>query len=112
MRERNEMILTDLIAARAEAQPDRDVLTFERWSISDGAQPDEVRTYATLHENANRIAAALVRHGMTPGERFGLMMRNHPAFVETTETITGIFLARGVLHGAGRPEAPPEGSEP
>ena len=83
MRERNEMILTDLIAARAEAQPDLDVLTFERWSISDGARPDEVRTYATLHENANRIAAALVRHGMAPGERFGLMMRNHPEFVET-----------------------------
>jgi len=83
MRERNELILTDLIAARAEARPDLDVLTFERWSIGDGASPDEVRTYAALRENANRIADALVRHGMAPGARFGLMMRNHPEFVET-----------------------------
>lgn len=83
MRERNELILTDLIAARAEARPDLDVLTFERWSIGDGASPDEVRTYAALRENANRIADALVRHGMAPGARFGLMMRNHPEFVES-----------------------------
>ena len=83
MRERNELILTDLIAARAETRPDLDVLTFERWSSSDGTRPDEVRTYAALREHANRIAAALVRYGMAPGARFGLMMRNHPEFVET-----------------------------
>ncbi len=29
MRERNEMILADVIEARAEKDPDRDVLTFE-----------------------------------------------------------------------------------
>ena len=49
MRERNEMILADLIAARAERQPDLDVLTFERLSVGDGTLPDEVRTYADLH---------------------------------------------------------------
>jgi NitT/TauT family transport system ATP-binding protein len=42
----------------------------------------------------------------------GFDARRHPVFVETAERITGIFLARGVLHGAGQPEAPPEGSEP
>ena len=31
----------------------------------------------------------------------GLDARRHPAFIEATETITAIFLARGVLHGAG-----------
>ena len=31
----------------------------------------------------------------------GLEARRHPAFVEATERITEIFLARGVLHGAG-----------
>ncbi len=82
MRERNELILADLIAARAERQPDLDVLTFERWSL--GAElPDEIRTYADLARNGNRIAAALVGYGLRPGERFGLMMRNHPEFVET-----------------------------
>ncbi|MFQ5667139.1 MAG: AMP-binding protein [Candidatus Binatia bacterium] len=83
MRERNELILADLIALRAEQRPDLDVLTFERWSLGDGGLPDEVRTYAEMQENANRIAATLISHGMAPGQRFGLMMRNHPEFVET-----------------------------
>jgi NitT/TauT family transport system ATP-binding protein len=38
----------------------------------------------------------------------GLDARRHPVFVETTERITNIFLARGVLHGAGQ-VVPPEG---
>ena len=50
---------------------------------SGGDLPDEVRTYADLHANANRIAAALIAHGMAPGDRFALVMRNHPEFVET-----------------------------
>jgi len=83
MRERNEMIIADLIAARAERQPDCDVLTFERWSLGDDTLRDEVRTYADLHINGNRIAAALIALGLAPGARFGLMMRNHPEFVET-----------------------------
>ncbi len=82
MRERSDLILADLIANRAEQRPDLDVLTFERWSLG-GALPDEVRTYADLHANANRIAAALIAHGMEPGDRFALVMRNHPEFVET-----------------------------
>ncbi len=83
MRERNELILADLIASRAERRPDLDVLTFERWSLGNGELPDEVRTYADLHTNGHRIAAALLARGMSPGQRFGLMMRNHPEFVET-----------------------------
>jgi crotonobetaine/carnitine-CoA ligase len=82
MRERNEAILADLIALRAEQKPTLDVLTFERRSLGDAALPDDVRTYAQLQENANRIAAALVRRGLAPGDRFALMMRNHPEFVE------------------------------
>ena len=83
MRERNEMILADLITIRAEQRPDFDVLTFDRSGVGDGALPDEVRTYAALAENANRIAAALISRGLGRGERFGLMMRNHPEFVES-----------------------------
>ncbi len=91
MRERNEMIIADLVAARAERQADLDVLTFERWSLGDGTRPDEVRTYADLFTNGNRIAAALIAHGLERGARFGLMMRNHPEFVETMigTSITG-----------------------
>ncbi len=90
-RSRNEMILADLVAARAEEQPDLDVLTFEHLSLDDGRTPDEVRSYAELAENANRLAVGLTELGMEPGDRFGIMMRNHPEFVETmiAASITG-----------------------
>lgn len=79
MRERNELILADLVAARAEAAPDFDVVTFD----SGGVRPHEVRTYADLWMNGNRVAAGLAAKGLAKGDRFGLMMRNHPEFVET-----------------------------
>ena len=91
MRERSEMILADLIQIRAEKNPDLDVLTFEHLSLDDEATPDEVRTFAELQANANRIAASLIASGMERGDRFALMMRNHPEFVETmiAASITG-----------------------
>lgn len=76
-------ILADLIRDRARTMPDFEVLTFEHLSLDDEATPDEVRTYAQLEVNADRLAAALVEAGMGRGERFGLMMRNHPEYVET-----------------------------
>jgi crotonobetaine/carnitine-CoA ligase len=90
-RDRSEGILADLVAIRAEQQPDLDVLTFEHLSLDEGATSDEVRTFADLHDNANRIAAELVARGLEPGQRFGLMMGNHPEFVETmiAASVTG-----------------------
>jgi crotonobetaine/carnitine-CoA ligase len=87
----NEGVLADMVRVRADRQPDLDVLTFEHLSLDGGATPDEVRTYADLAENANRIAAWLVAHGMTRGDRFALMARNHPEFVEAmvAASITG-----------------------
>lgn len=94
MRERNDLILADLVAARAERDPDLDVLTFEHLSLDGGATPDEVRTYGDLQTHANRLAAALVARGLERGDRFGLMMRNHPEFVETmtAASITGTVI--------------------
>ncbi len=91
MRDRNEFILADLIALRAEQKPDLDVLTFEHLSLDGGATADEVRTYADLQCNANRIAAQLISRGMKKGDRFAIMMRNHPEFVEAmiAASITG-----------------------
>jgi crotonobetaine/carnitine-CoA ligase len=91
MRERNAFILADLIEMRAEEKPDLDVLTFEHQSLDGGATPDEVRTYADLQINANRIAAGLIARGMKQGDRFSIMMRNHPEFVEAmiAASITG-----------------------
>lgn len=82
MRERNDFILADMIETRAQNNPDLDVLTFEHISLDGGATPDEIRTYADLHTNGNRIAAELIARGMERGDRFGLMMRNHPEYVE------------------------------
>ncbi|MBW2387786.1 MAG: AMP-binding protein [Deltaproteobacteria bacterium] len=84
--ERSELILADIVAARAERNPDLPVLTFE----CDG-KPDEVLTFADLQSRANSLAAELIARGLARGDRFGLMMRNHPAFVEAmvAASITG-----------------------
>ncbi len=71
------MIIANLICARAAEQPDLDVLTFE----SEGET--ESRTYRELWENGQRIAQGLVDRGMRKGERFALLMLNHPEFVES-----------------------------
>jgi len=83
MRERNEMILADLIAIRAEQKPDLDVLSFEHLSLDAEATADEIRSFGDLHTHGNRIAAELIRRGLARGDRFAIMMRNHPEFVET-----------------------------
>lgn len=91
MRERSDSVLADLIHNRAQQSPDLDVLTFEHLSLDGGATPDEVRTYADLFANANRLAQALIVRGMQRGDRFALMLRNHPEFVEAliAASITG-----------------------
>jgi crotonobetaine/carnitine-CoA ligase len=78
-RERNNLILADVIATKADEHPDLNIVTFE----GGGVRQDEVRTYGDLLENGNRIAHALISHGMAPGDRFALLMRNHPEFIET-----------------------------
>jgi crotonobetaine/carnitine-CoA ligase len=75
----NELVLAHLVANRARATPDLDVLTFE----GGGKEPDEVRTCAQLWDNARRIAGALAERGLRRGDHFGLLMQNHPEFVET-----------------------------
>ncbi|MBC8293193.1 MAG: AMP-binding protein [Proteobacteria bacterium] len=82
-RERNEGLLCDLVQARAGALPDLEVLTFESNDSGCPGAADEVRTYSELARNGNAVAAWLVERGMQRGERFGLMLRNHPEFVET-----------------------------
>jgi crotonobetaine/carnitine-CoA ligase len=83
MRERHEMVLADLIQIRSEQQPDLDVLTFEHLSLDGLATPDEVRSYGDLQTNANRIAAGLLAKGIGVGDRFAIMLRNHPEFIES-----------------------------
>lgn len=77
MAETNLAIIANLVADRARSQPEFDVLTFE----NDGVL--EVRTYRQLWENGQRIARALAGVGMRRGDRFALLMLNHPEFVES-----------------------------
>ena len=78
MSTRPENILANLIANRAEELPDFEVLTFE----GGGVRPDEVRSYRALWDNARRMAQVLLDRGVQPGERYALLMANHPEFVE------------------------------
>lgn len=89
MSERNELILANLIAIRAETDPDRDVLTFEN---DEG--PDEVRTYKQLWEYGSRVAQGLHDEGMAKGDYFAILMQNHPEFVDVMvgASITGSVL--------------------
>ena len=77
MTARDELILANLIANRAETDPDLDVVTFEHPGCE-----DEVRTYRQLWDNGRRVAAALNEGRVGGGGIFGLLMHNHPEFVD------------------------------
>jgi len=76
MAEPNLLILANLVADCAARQPDLDVLTFEH----EGAI--ETLTYRELWDNGQRLAKALCDLGMAKGDRFALLIQNHPEFVE------------------------------
>lgn len=65
-----------LVAAWAERDPDRKVLTFEDQGR------EETRTYRTLWDNARRLALTLTEYGVSAGDRFAVLLQNHPEFVE------------------------------
>ncbi|HEX4183448.1 MAG TPA: AMP-binding protein, partial [Caulobacteraceae bacterium] len=44
--------------------------------------PRGKRTFAELHANANRVAAALRRAGLKPGDHIAMMCPNTPEFIE------------------------------
>jgi crotonobetaine/carnitine-CoA ligase len=69
--------LAAISTARAEKDPDFRVLTFEC-----GGKPDEHRSFGELFDRGRRLATVLIERGLGRGDRFGLMMRNHPEFVE------------------------------
>jgi len=77
----DQAILANLIAARAQGADDFDVLTFVQVD-ADGEFVDERRSYGALHENGQRLAAALRAEDMRQGDRFALVMQNHPEFVD------------------------------
>jgi carnitine-CoA ligase len=82
MADASPLILANIICAKADQTPDLDVLTFVTIDENRELQ-GEIRTYRQLWENGQRISAALEEAAMVEGESFGLVMANHPEFVET-----------------------------
>jgi acyl-CoA synthetase (AMP-forming)/AMP-acid ligase II len=84
--ELNMMILGHVIQMKAKAAPDKKCVIFER-----NDKPDVHLTYADLWKNTNKIAALLQEHGLKKGDKFAIMMRNHPEFLYamTAGTLTG-----------------------
>ncbi|WP_022980671.1 AMP-binding protein [Ideonella sp. B508-1] len=78
MQAQADLSLAHLIQRQASEAPDFPVLTFE----GSGVRPDEVRTFAQLWDNGCRLAQVLLDLGVKPGDRFALLMANHPEFIE------------------------------
>ena len=84
--ELNMMILGHVIQMKAEASPDKECVIFERDKNTD------VRlTYGDMWRNSNKVAAMLKKEGVEKGDKFAIMMRNHPEFLYamTAGTLTG-----------------------
>jgi carnitine-CoA ligase len=73
-----DLTFARLMGNRAISNSDCDVLTFE----GGGQRADNVRTYGQLWERGRRVGAGLRRLGVVPGDRFALLMANHPEFIE------------------------------
>lgn len=77
----SELILANIVREKLETSADLDVLTFVSVA-KDGSLEDEIRTYRQFWDNGQKIAQALINEGMGEGEAFGLVMQNHPEFVD------------------------------
>ena len=71
-----DVVLGRMVAARAEAEPDRRCLVFDN-----GDLPHERLTRADVAVHANTLAHELHTAGLRKGDRVGVVLRNHPEFV-------------------------------
>ena len=73
--------IAELVQAQSRLFADLEILTCVNIA-PDGSLVDEKRTYEQLYDNACRLAAGLCQAGIARGDRFVLMLHNHPEFVE------------------------------
>lgn len=71
----------DMIKERCTENPDGTILTFVEIAPS-GAFVAETRTYRELLDRGARLATWFADHGVRYGDRFAIMMNNHPEFSE------------------------------
>lgn len=81
MNDNKDLILANVVRAKQHSSSQADVLTFVHFDAH-GQSLEEGRSYRTLWENGQKIAAGLDKEGMQPGQRFALVMQNHPEFVD------------------------------
>ena len=67
-----------LIQQRAREQGDFQILTF----VDEANGTVETRTFDQLLENAGRLVSYLKARGLKSGDRFGVLLANHPEIVE------------------------------
>jgi len=81
MKTANPVILAGLIRAWCGQNADRQILTFV--SIApNGEFQEETRSYRQLWENGQRLAAWMRAQGMGRGDKFAIILQNHPEFVD------------------------------
>jgi len=90
--------LAELVADKADTNPDFQVLTFVTVG-DDGQLQDETRTYRQLNEHGQALAGGLSHLGVAQGDNLAVMMNNHPEFLET-------MVAAGILGAAFVPIDP------
>ena len=81
MTQGNPVILAGLIRAWCQQSADKEILTFVQID-KDGNFQDVTRTYKELWENGQRLAAWMRSQGMEKGDKFAIIMQNHPEFVD------------------------------
>lgn len=72
----NPEVTGQMLQIKAEAVPDKKIVTFEY-----DAQGDESLTYSQLFMNAAKLAAWLREKGVEKGDRVAVFMRNYPEFL-------------------------------
>lgn len=72
----NQAIVSHFLEMKADAKPDKEILVFEN-----GALGEDILTYRTLYENANKIARLFLQNDIGKGDTYAVFMRNHPEFV-------------------------------
>ena len=87
-RQQELAVFARLVARRAEEEPDRLPLVFEN-----GELPAEHVRSSDLAVHGNRLAWELRRAGLRPGDRVGVMLRNHPEFVHAMVANSKLGLA-------------------
>ena len=72
-------LFSDEVVAKFEKMPDYPITIFENGENL----ADEVVTYGDLFLNGCKVAKVLKDAGIGKGDRFSLVMRNHPEFLYT-----------------------------